>query len=57
MELTLAAIANYTLSISMGEVITATAIAGLIGLSMYVGKKLTLQRTSINSFKRYKNAK
>lgn len=57
MELTLAAITNYTLSISMGEVITATAIAGLIGLSMYVGKKLTLQRTSINSFKRYKNAK
>jgi hypothetical protein len=57
MEHTLATIINSTLSISMGEVIAATAIAGLIGLSMYVGRKLTLQRTSINSFKRYKNAK
>jgi hypothetical protein len=57
MEQTLAAITTYSLSISMSTVIVAAAIAGLIGLSMYVGKKLTLQRTSINEFKRYKNAK
>jgi hypothetical protein len=57
MEHTLAAIANASLTISAPTVITVTALAGLIGLSMYVGRKLTLQRTSINWFKRYKNAK
>jgi hypothetical protein len=54
MEHTLATITNASLTISASTVITATAIAGLIGLSMYVGRKLTLQRTSVNWFKRYK---
>jgi hypothetical protein len=57
MEHTLAAITTASLTISASTVIAVTAVAGLIGLSMYVGKKLTLKRTSITSFKRYKNAK
>lgn len=57
MEQTLAAIANSSLTIDASSVIVATAIAGLIGLSMYVGMKLTLKRTSVNAFKRYKREK